>query len=305
VRLGRALDIDGCTPLVDEVAASIERSRGAMLGIVRLKAHDDYTFMHSVAVSTLMMVLARRLGHDAAQVRDAGLAGLLHDVGKAAVPLALLNKPGRLSAAEFDALKQHPRLGHDLLSASGQASALALDVCLRHHERPDGRGYPDGVIGAALSTHARMGAVCDVYDAITSQRAYKQAWGPGESIARMAEWARAGQFDAAIFRAFVDCVGIYPVGSLVRLKSQRLAVVVEHQEHAPLAPRVKVFYSIRAQLVIPTEPLDLSAPGCSDRIVGRESNSQWRFPFLDALAAPAAAATVPAARPAKESACAH
>jgi hypothetical protein len=161
-------------------------------------------------------------------------------------------------------------------------------VCLHHHEQPDGRGYPDGLCGADFSLQARMGAVCDVYDAITSNRPYKEAWLPADSIARMAEWARAGKLDAEVFRAFIDCVGIYPVGSLVRLRSERLAVVVEHNPAAPVAPRVKVFYSIRAQLTLPAETLDLSLPGCRDRITGRESNAKWRFPFLDGLATPQA-----------------
>lgn len=285
-RLGRALAVEGCAPLVDEIAASMQRNAGAMLGMVRLKSHDDYTFMHSVAVCTLMVVLARRLGMDEAQVREAGLAGLVHDVGKAKIPLQVLNKPGKLTAAEYALMKEHPRLGHDMLLETGVATPLALDVCLHHHERPDGQGYPDALSGEAFTRHARMGAVCDVYDAITSDRPYKAGWGPADSIAKMAEWTRAGKFDAVVFRAFVDCVGIYPVGSLVRLQSQRLAVVVEHNASAPLAPRVKVFYSIRSQVAMPPETLDLSQPGGRDRIVARESNAQWRFPFLDELAAP-------------------
>jgi len=285
-RLGRALDVEGCVPLVDEIASSMQRNAGAMLGLARLKTHDDYTFMHSVAVCTLMVVLGRRMGLGEEQVREAGLAGLLHDMGKARIPLELLNKPGKLTPAEYGQVRDHARLGHDMLLQSGSASPMALDVCLHHHERPDGQGYPEGLSGEAFSLHARMAAVCDVYDAITSIRPYKEGWLPADSIARMAEWTRAGKFDAAVFRAFIDCVGIYPVGSLVRLASERLAVVVEHDPTAPLAPRVKVFYSLRAQLTLPAERLDLSQPGCRDRIVGRESNARWRFPFLDSLATP-------------------
>jgi len=295
-RMGRALAVEGCVPLVDEIASSMQRNAGALLGLVRLKSHDDYTFMHSVAVCTLMVVLSRRMGLSEAQVREAGLAGLLHDVGKARIPLAVLNKPGALSADEYRLVQGHPRLGHDMLAGAGVPTAAALDVCLHHHERPDGLGYPEGLRDADFSLQARMGAVCDVYDAITSNRPYKSGWGPADSIAKMAEWARAGKLDAEVFRAFVDCVGIYPVGSLVRLRSERLAVVMEHNPAVPLAPRVKVFYSIRAQLTQPAEALDLSQPGCRDRIVGRESNSKWRFPFLDSLALPLAGAARPPIR---------
>jgi HD-GYP domain-containing protein (c-di-GMP phosphodiesterase class II) len=298
-RMGRALDVEGCAPLVDEIAASMQRNAGAMLGLVRLKTHDDYSFMHSVAVCTLMVVLSRRMGLDETQVREAGLAGLLHDLGKAKIPLEVLNKPGKLTPAEYNLIKGHPRLGHDMLLESGTASPMALDVCLHHHERPDGQGYPEGLSGQAFSPLARMAAVCDVYDAITSNRPYKAGWLPADSVAKMAEWTRAGKFDADVFRAFIDCVGIYPVGSLVRLGSERLAVVVEHNPGAPVSPRIKVFYSLRAQLTLPIETLDLSQPACRDRIVGRESNAKWRFPFLDSLATPAAAA-VPARRHGKE-----
>lgn len=302
VRLGRALDVAGCAPLVDQIATSMQRNAGAMLGIVRLKSHDDYTYLHSVAVCTLMVVLARQLGLDESQVREAGLAGLLHDMGKARIALSVLNKPGKLSADEYAQVQQHPRLGHDLLVETGTVSAGALDVCLHHHEQPDGRGYPEGLAGGQLSLLARMGAVCDVYDAITSNRPYKAGWAPADSIVMMAEWTRGGKFDPEVFRAFVDSIGIYPAGSLVRLHSQRLAVVLEHNAQAPLAPRVKVFYSIRSQMTLPAETLDLAAPSCRDRIIARESNERWRFPFLDSLATPLADSPAPrAARPAASS----
>ncbi len=133
-----------------------------------------------------------------------------------------------------------------------------------------------------ISLLARMGAVCDVYDAITSNRPYKAAWDPSESIGRMASW-RAGHFDEAIFQAFVRSLGIYPIGSLVRLESQRLAVVIEQNPQAITRPRVRVFFSARTGLPVPLEVLDLSAAGCADRITGRESNREWKFSHLDSL----------------------
>jgi len=280
-RLGQAVDAEHCLPVVDEIATSVFRNPGALVSLARLKNADDYSYMHSVAVCALMVSLARSLGQDEAACREAGLAGLLHDLGKAAMPLEVLNKPGRLTDAEFAVMKTHPLRGHEMLVEARGASAAALEVCLHHHERPDGRGYPHGLSDERLSLLARMGAVCDVYDAITSNRPYKPGWDPAESIAQMASWS--GQFDREVFKAFVGSLGIYPVGSLVRLASGRLAVVLEHHAGNPLAPVVKVFFSIRSNMGIPPCQLDLSRPGCSDRIAGREDPARWGFRQLDEL----------------------
>ena len=281
-RMGRALDADKCRPIVDEIASSVTRNAGALTSLARLKTHDDYTYMHSVAVCALMVSLARQLGLDEAEVREAGMAGLVHDMGKAMMPLEVLNKPGKLTEGEFGIIRQHPRLGHGLLAEGGAFSAGVLDVCLHHHERLDGKGYPDGLAGDAIPRIARMGAVCDVYDAITSNRPYKVGWDPAESIAQMASW-RKGQFDTAVFQAFVKSLGIYPNGSLVRMKSGRLAIVMEQNEKSLIAPRVKLFFSTQTQLAITPELLDLAEPGCTDGITGRESNKHWKFGHLDEL----------------------
>lgn len=282
-RLGRAVEVEQCLPLVDEIATSVWRHPSAMTSLVRLKLHDEYTFMHSVAVCALMVALARQLGQDEAQTRAAGLAGLLHDIGKACVPLNVLNKPGKLTSEEFSLIATHPVRGHQLLGETGMADGIAMDVCLHHHERLDGTGYPNRLADSALSTAARMGAVCDVYDAVTSNRPYKTAWDPSESIAQMALWAKNGQFDFTMFQAFVKCLGIYPIGSLVRLESQRIGVVVESDSEALLTPKVAVFFSTAAHERIKPVLLDLALPGCGDRVVGRESNRKWKFKKLDEL----------------------
>jgi HD-GYP domain-containing protein (c-di-GMP phosphodiesterase class II) len=281
-RMGNALDAEKCLPLVDEIASSVWRNPGAIVSLARLKTHDDYSYMHSMAVCALMVSLARQIGMDEAEAREAGLAGMLHDMGKAMMPLEVLNKPGKLTDAEYDIMKTHPQRGYDLLQEGKGVGPVALDVCLHHHERPDGKGYPHGLSGDALSRVARMGAVCDVYDAITSNRPYKEGWDPADSIAKMASWAQ-GQFDADIFQAFVKSLGIYPIGSLVRMRSGRLAVVVEQSERSLVAPRVKVFFSTRSNMPIAPELVDLSSSLCQDAIAGRESNKEWKFPHLDEL----------------------
>jgi putative nucleotidyltransferase with HDIG domain len=278
-RMGRALDAERCLPLVDDISSSVLRNPGALVSLARLKTADDYSYMHSVAVCALMVALARQLGMDADACRHAGLAGLLHDMGKAVMPPEVLNKPGGLTDSEFAIMRSHPERGHELLLQGRGAGPEALDVCLHHHERMDGSGYPHGLAGDATSQLARMAAVCDVYDAITSNRPYKAGWDPAESIARMASWK--GHFDPAIFGAFVRSLGIYPTGSLVRLQSGRLAVVVEQNADALVSPVVKVFFSTLSQLPLPARRLDLARPNSTDRIVARESPQDWGFDDLD------------------------
>jgi putative nucleotidyltransferase with HDIG domain len=281
-RMGKAVDAASAQRLVEEISDSVTRNPGALISLARLKTADDYTYMHSVAVCALMVALARQLGLSDAETRSAGIAGLLHDLGKAAMPMDVLNKPGKLTDEEFAIIKRHPEEGYRMLLGGSGVNEMALDVCLHHHEKTDGSGYPKGLKDAEISLHAKMGAVCDVYDAITSNRPYKAGWDPAESLRRMAEWAN-GHFDPAVFQAFVKSLGIYPIGSLVRLASGRIGVVVEQSEKSLLAPRVKIFFSTRANARIPPEVIDLSRPGCPDKIAGREDPAKWKFPDLDEL----------------------
>ncbi|MBY0577367.1 MAG: HD-GYP domain-containing protein, partial [Gallionellaceae bacterium] len=244
-RMGKALQAEAALPIVDEISSSVMRNPDALISLARLKDKDYYTYMHSVAVCALMVSLARQLMLDDMQVRQAGLAGLLHDIGKMTVPLEILNKPGKLTKTEFDVMKGHPAKGHKMLLEGSGIDDVALDVCLHHHERLAGNGYPEGLADEQISMYAKMGAVCDVYDAITSDRPYKSGWEPADAIRKMAEWSK-GHFDQRIFEAFVRSIGIYPIGSLVRLQSDHLAVVIGQTEKSLLVPMVKVFFSIKS-----------------------------------------------------------
>lgn len=281
-RMGKAVDTGDARKLVEEISDSVARNPGALISLARLKTADDYTYMHSVAVCAMMIALAKQLKLDEAQIRIAGLAGLMHDLGKALIPMDVLNKPGKLTPAEFNIVKKHPEEGHRLLLTGEDVHPLVLDVCLHHHEKTDGSGYPKGLKDAEISLFAKMGAVCDVYDAITSNRPYKPGWDPAESLRRMAEWAK-GHFDMQVFQAFVKSLGIYPIGSLVQLSSGRLGVVVEQANKSLTSPCVKVFFSTKSNMRIIPEVIDLSVAGVKEKIVSREDPAKWRFPDLNEL----------------------
>jgi HD-GYP domain-containing protein (c-di-GMP phosphodiesterase class II) len=281
-RMGNTVDAVGVNQLVQDISDSVKRNGSALISLARLKTADDYTYMHSVAVCAMMIALGRQLGLNESDIRAAGIAGLLHDIGKALLPMAVLNKPGKLTPAEFDIVKTHPELGLQLMGEAGKSNPMALEVCLQHHEKVDGSGYPRGLKGAEISLYAKMGAVCDVYDAITSNRPYKAGWDPAESMRQMGLWAES-HFDAAVFQAFARSLGIYPVGSLVRLTSGRIGVVIEQSPNALTMPVVKVFYSDKTKQRIPPENLNLAAPGGTDRISAREDPAKWNFPDLNVL----------------------
>ncbi|MDT7515223.1 HD-GYP domain-containing protein [Rhodoferax mekongensis] len=281
-RMGKTVDTGGAKQLVQEISDSVTRNPGALISLARLKTADDYTYMHSVAVCAMMVALAKQLGLSEEETRSAGIAGLMHDLGKAAMPMDVLNKPGKLTDAEFAIIKKHPEEGYRLLQTGNAVDPMVLDVCLHHHEKVDGSGYPKGLKGEQISLFAKMGAVCDVYDAITSNRPYKSGWDPAESLRKMAEWA-SGHFDSKVFQAFVKSLGIYPIGSLVQLSSGRLGVVVEQTAKSLTTPCVKVFYSTKSHMRIVPEIVDLSRPGITDKIVSREDPAKWKFPDLDEL----------------------
>ena len=281
-RMGRAIECNNARKVVSDISTSIMRNPRALISIARLKQADDYTYMHSVAVSGLMISLARQLNLSETLTEEAGIAGLAHDIGKSMIPLSILNKPGKLTDTEFALMKTHSDKGFQILSEAQSVPDSVLDVCLHHHEKADASGYPHRIGSDKLSLQAKMGAVCDVYDAITSDRAYKKGWPPAESLHRMAEWER-GHFDHEVFQAFVKAVGIYPPGTLVRLRSDRLGVVVDQLGPSLLAPQVKVFFSIKAKARQLPEIVDLARPGANDEIVGREDPAKWRFPDLEQL----------------------
>ena len=279
-RLGKAIGGGAVAGIVEEINASVAENAAAIISLARIRDSDSFTYAHSVAVCALMANLARRMDMDAGAQQELGIAGLLHDVGKMLIPKEILNKPGRLTDAETEVMRGHVTRGHELLKKGGNLPQAALEVCLSHHEKIDGTGYPDKLAGPQIGLAARMGAVCDVYDAVTSNRPYKEAWSPAECLASMFTWQ--GHFDEDILSLFIRSVGIYPVGSLVRMRSGRLGVVVEQYEADLTKPTVRIFHCIATGARLTPQDLVLS-DGQSDAIVAREQPRKWGFDDWDTL----------------------
>ncbi|MGO4465324.1 HD-GYP domain-containing protein, partial [Pseudoduganella sp. RAF53_2] len=276
-RLGKAIEIGAVQPVVQNITESILRNPGALLGLLRIKGKDDYTFLHSVSVCALLVAFCNARNMDEDIIREAGIGGLLHDTGKAMVPDAILNKPGPLTDEEFAIIKKHPEDGWNILRQSPDVPAIALDITRHHHERRDGTGYPDKQAGDEISELAQMAAIVDVYDALTADRVYHKGIPAAAALRKIYEWSKH-HFNQTLVQEFMRCVGIYPVGTLVLLESGRLGVVVEPHETNLLAPKVNVFFSTKTNVYIKPETIDLSRGlgfGGGDKIVGHESASKW------------------------------
>lgn len=277
-RLGKAIELDRVGPVVEDITASILRNPGALLGLLRIKTKDDYTFLHSVSVCTLLVAFCRTRGVDAQTTYQAGVGGLVHDIGKALVPAEILNKPGRLTEDEFAIIRKHPKDGYNILKQSPGIGQIPLDITLHHHERFDGSGYPDKQAGGAISELAQMAAIVDVYDAITADRCYHKGIAAADALRKLYEWSKF-HFNPQFVQEFMRCVGIYPVGTMVLLESGRLGVVVEAHETNLLAPKVNVFFHTKRDSYIKPETVDLSRGlgfGGGDKIVRHESPEKWQ-----------------------------
>jgi len=175
---------------------------GALIAVARLKEKNEVTFLHSLAVSALMIAFARVLGHGEDDVRVLGLGGFVHDLGKMAIPDQILNKSGKLTKEEMDLVRAHPQLGFEMIASAGTAPPEVLDICRFHHEHYDGGGYPDRLSGRQIPYVARVAAICDVYEALTTIRPYKRAFSQAEAINMMMN--SPGHFDQKLLSAFVS-----------------------------------------------------------------------------------------------------
>ena len=271
VRLGKQVDPAKAGPLVKEINASVLRNPGALLSLCRIKQADTYTFQHSVSICALLVSFTNALGMPADLVHEAGLGGLLHDIGKMKIPNEILNKPGKLTEEEFTIMKSHAALSRDLLTGVPGISDMVIRIAGEHHERMGGGGYPAGIPGEGISQIGRMAAIVDVYDALTSNRVYHKGMEPSEVLKKLLEWSGA-HLDGDLVQQFIRTLGIYPVGALVRLTSGRLAVVVEQSEDL-LRPTVRLVFDTKLGLRLPVK--DLHLLHAAEEIEDYEEPGDW------------------------------
>ena len=237
LQLHGTTDLDRAHEVIDGMVESIISNPDALALLSRVKRVSAYVYARSVSVAINMLLFGRHLGFPKDHLHLLGAAGLLLDVGAAKIPAELLSKSGRLSAAEYETIKQHVPLGLEMLRESRGVSDKLINIVANHHEREDGSGYPKRKLGANIGVPGKMAAIVDCYDALTSARPYARAFSPYEALQHLYEW-RHHLFHTELVEQFIQSLGIYPVGSLVELNSGEVAVVLAHNRVRRLKPRV-------------------------------------------------------------------
>ena len=238
------------------LVGSLDRNPDALLLLSRIREKDTYLLEHSLNVGILSAHFARSLGMSQPEIEAAANSGLLHDLGKIKIPDEILHKPGRLTEDEMDVMKKHVEYGVDFLSAMNLDEGL-IRVVSEHHERLDGLGYPKRLKGEEISYNGRILAITDMYDALTADRCYKAGM-PSQKALQILMKDSETKLDATLLQQFIKCIGIYPLGSLVELSNQRVAMVMNQNDKQPLRPVVKAFYSISGGHYITPKDVDLS-----------------------------------------------
>lgn len=235
IRLGRSVETNEARGLVRDMVASIAENASASLWLTNLKKRDEYTHIHCLNVCVLAIAFGRHLGLGRGELETLGLGALLHDVGKMRTPDEVLNKPGKLTDEEFRIIQQHPEEGYRIMSATGRIPVGALEIIRFHHERLSGRGYPLGLAGEQISLPVMISALADVYDAMTSDRVYRDGM-PADKVLKIMFQQAKTEFGQELVEEFIRCIGIFPVGSLVELDTGAVAMVIASDRQARLRP---------------------------------------------------------------------
>jgi putative nucleotidyltransferase with HDIG domain len=257
--VNKNLPIDITIPeaFISKLISSVSRNHDALMCMTKIRKKDTYLLEHSLNVAILLANFAKHIGLNEEQVKTLTLSGFLLDIGKVKIPDEILHKPGRLNDQEMTIMRDHVFYGSKVLLEMGIPDQIVA-IISQHHERLDGYGYPEGLRGDEISQFGRMIAIVDTYDAITADRCYKAGKSSKKALQVLLQYAPE-KYDEGLVKQFVQCIGVFPVGSLVKLNNQKIAIVLkQHPVHAT-KPIVKVFYSVRGNHYLEPKELDLAA----------------------------------------------
>jgi putative nucleotidyltransferase with HDIG domain len=267
-KMGKALDLMPVSDMASGMIESLTQNHNALACVTQLKMKDHYLMEHSFNVSVLMGILGTAIGFKGSKLHEMVTGALLHDIGKIRVDDEVLHKPGKLTPTEWAEMKNHVTYGEEVLRNTPNITPIMIDICAQHHERLDGNGYPRGLAGDKIPIHSRMASVVDVYDAITAERVYHKGMAPTVALKKMLEWsATDGQLDQQIVCRFIQAMGVYPVGSVVELDNQKLAVVVGSNPDEPHKPMVLEMYNLRTHRHDNKLKVNLAEERCKRKIV--------------------------------------
>jgi HD-GYP domain-containing protein (c-di-GMP phosphodiesterase class II) len=256
---GRELNLTPVIEITNQTIDTVFKNADALACVINIRKKDEYLLEHSVSVSVLMTIFARFLKIDKKIIQQLSVGAFLHDVGKINIPDEILNKPGKLTDTEFTVMKSHVNHSIKIIESTPGISRLSLEVTALHHEKLDGKGYPFNVPKEKITKYGRMIAICDIFDALTANRCYKDGYSHLKSFSILRSLAQKNHLDERLVDLFIKCMGVYPVGSLVELSSNKLAIVESRNDGDPTNPKVRSFYNAVDGQYVMAEDIDLSS----------------------------------------------
>lgn len=255
---GMTIDL---TPVIEVTNKSIDaiyNNPDSLACMINIREKDEYLLEHSVAVSVYITIFAHHLKISKETIQHLSVGAFLHDIGKIKIPDNVLNKPGKLTVEEFSIMKTHVNHSINIIKDTPGINKLSLEVAALHHEKLNGEGYPFQIEEKDISIYGRMIAICDIFDALTANRVYKEGFTHNKSFSILRTLAENNHLDSTLVDQFIQCIGVFPIGSLVQLESKKLAIVEQRNDNAPIKPKVRSFYSVNLNQYLDTQDIDLT-----------------------------------------------
>jgi HD-GYP domain-containing protein (c-di-GMP phosphodiesterase class II) len=255
---GMAIDLEPVIKITNKTVDAIFNNKDSLACMINIREKDEYLLEHSVAVAVYITIFSHHLKMSKKIVQQLSVGAFLHDIGKIKIPDKVLNKPGKLSDEEFTIMKTHANHSIDIIKKTPGIDKLSLEVATLHHEKLNGEGYPFQVKEKDISVYGRMIAICDIFDALTANRVYKEGFTHSKAFSILRELAKSNHLDNMLVDQFIQCIGVFPIGSLVQLESKKLAIVEQRNNNSPIKPKVRSFYSVQMSQYIQTQDVDLT-----------------------------------------------